>query len=61
MVHLSLSVTLVTSLREGKKEGIMKHGKEGKGQRKDRSKVQEDELGCRQYWICQANPSDALW
>ncbi len=30
MVHLGLTVTLVTSLKEGKKEGIMKDGKEGR-------------------------------
>lgn len=61
VVHLGLSVTLVASLIEGKMEGIMKDRKEGKGRRKDRSKVQDDELSCRQYCVCQGNPRDALW
>lgn len=44
MEWLGLSVVLVISLREGKKEGIMKDRGERKAQRKDRSQVQEDEL-----------------
>lgn len=63
VVHFDLSVTLVTSLRERNKKEIKekegwhnKRGWEGKGQRKDRSKEQEDELCCRQDCIFRQIP-----